>query len=620
MRHFRLRWRALAQALLLSAGTFLISGAALAQVNGFVVVNPIVVCDSNGANCPPFGMLCSTNATTGVYACTQSTSPSTATVNTPIGFVDGDTNTNVTRAILAAEAGVDVAFFQVRQYNSPNTNADPWPNITTIGAPTPYATTNYQHLHLKTVTCKSGTVQASPDLAALTQHQICTEFGGVKLSNNPPAAPSPAPPLGSTLGESNALDVFFVTDFPGNAVFGISWINGDGVSIGGPATFLVTGPRFDNLDHEIGHALALDHSGFGLTTATTNVMTTGSSRVVPTTSGCSNSNPYPFGTLGGFPNPNGGVLWDLGDTNVYPSTIPVILGKTICLSSPANPQVADKLTQPSGSACTTLSTCTDQVSALKLSPFINKTLASAATAGGGLSGVAGAATTSTGSSSGGFPFEIDAGASGNATGESGDSVHSVIIGLPIDSGVTFSGSSPATQTGGSGGVNIVDQVRLNGNTGIGNPNCTPLNKVPSFQCLQIFFSTGGPNGGGNAFVAGDSVKFNLALNKDNGTISGGNLLNGTQFTVITSTLNTPDAYATTTTGSMTGGAFRADSQFPDFGTPSQINPNFVSQAVRDHGPILSKCTPPYVVVGSGAHQQTLCPGGSLPTDPNNIIE
>src|SRR6516164_7788377 len=115
MRHFRPRWRALAQALLLSAGTFLISGAALAGVNGFVVINPIVVCDSTGANCPTFGAICSTNTTTGAYTCTQSSSPSTATVNTPIGFVDGDTNINLTRAILAAQAGIDVAFLPVQQ-------------------------------------------------------------------------------------------------------------------------------------------------------------------------------------------------------------------------------------------------------------------------------------------------------------------------------------------------------------------------------------------------------------------------------------------------------------------------------------------------------------------------
>ena len=115
MRDFKPRWRTLTRALFLSAAAFLVCGAALAQVNGFVVVNPIVVCDSTGANCPPFGVLCSTNATTGAYTCTQSSSPSTATVNTPIGFVDGDTNTNLTRAILAAEAGVDLWLIPLSQ-------------------------------------------------------------------------------------------------------------------------------------------------------------------------------------------------------------------------------------------------------------------------------------------------------------------------------------------------------------------------------------------------------------------------------------------------------------------------------------------------------------------------
>jgi hypothetical protein len=142
-----------------------------------------------------------------------------------------------------------------------------------------------------------------------------------------------------------------------------------------------------------------------------------------------------------------------------------------------------------------------------------------------------------------------------------------------------------------------------------------LNKVASVQCLQIFFSTGGAQG--NAFVAGDTVTFNLALNKDNTTIIQNNLLNGTQFTVIISTLNTSVAYATTSTfGSVVNGVFSANSQFPDFTTPNQIAPNFVSAAVVQLGQKLSKCTPPYT--GSGSHLD--CPGGSLPTDPNGVIE
>jgi len=326
MRHFRLRWRALAHALLLSAGTFLISGAALAGVNGFVVVNPIVVCDNTGANCATFGAQCSTNITTGVYSCTTFNTPSTATLSTPIGFVDGDTNFNLTRAIMAAQANIDVAFFPVTQYNSP-TNADPWTSI----SPT-YSNTTYQHLHIKSITCKDGTVvSASPELAALTQQKICTNNKGTPSGvTNPPTAPSPAPPLASTLGESNALDVFFVLDYPGQAVFGQSWINGDGVSIGGNATFTSPstgpGPRFDVLAHEIGHALDLDHTTFGAG-GTNNLMTTGANRAVASTSGCSMQNPYGANS---YQNTNFGVLYDLGDV--------IDIRKNLDLSIDTNPR------------------------------------------------------------------------------------------------------------------------------------------------------------------------------------------------------------------------------------------------------------------------------------------
>jgi hypothetical protein len=617
MRHFRLRWRALAQALLLSAGTFLISGAALAGVNGFVVVNPIVVCDGTGANCATFGAQCSTNITTGVYSCTTFNTPITATLSTPIGFVDGDTNFNLTRAIMAAQANIDVAFFPVTQYNSP-TNRDPWTSI----SPT-YSDTTYQHLHLKSITCKNGTVvSASPELAALTQQQICTGSSAPRGVANPPTAPSPAPPLASTLGESNALDVFFVLDYPGQAVFGQSWINGDGVSIGGNATFTSPstgpGPRFDVLAHEIGHALALDHTGYGLTNQTNNLMTTGSSRVVAYTSGCSNQDPYGANS---YKNTNNGVLYDLGDLHVYPSPVPMItaLGKTwTCPSSPT--PGADQLT--TGPACTSLGTCGNQVGALSLSPYINATLAATADAGGGaLTTLAKAATTITSSSSSSaVPIKVTAPA---GTGGNGDSASSVVLALPNISGLSFSGSSPATlvsctdPSGKPCGVTIINQVRLNGNNNgvVTNPDCKPP-LLPSFQCLQIFFSTEP-----NAFVAGDVVIFDLALSKDVGTIQMNNLLSGTQFTLITSTVNTSSAYATTTTfGDFDNktGVFNADTRNPDFTTSNQINPNFVSAAVVKFGsppfnnPKLAQCTPPYVLVGSGSNQHPECPGVYLP--------
>src|SRR5262249_9099752 len=144
---------------------------------------------------------------------------------------------------------------------------------------------------------------------------------------------------------------------------------------------------------------------------------------------------------------------------------------------------------------------------------------------------------STSSSGGPVPFEVDA---PPGTGENSDSVNSIIIALPDISGLTFSGSSPATQTSpnGSQNVNIISQVRLNGNNGVGNPNCVKSINLapPSVQCLQIFFSIGDSQGA--AFVAGQSVTFNLALNKDVGTIIQNQLLDGTQFTVITSTVET----------------------------------------------------------------------------------
>jgi len=165
-------------------------------------------------------------------------------------------------------------------------------------------------------------------------------------------------------------------------------------------------------------------------------------------------------------------------------------------------------------------------------------------------------------------------------------------------------------------VNIINQVRLNGNSGIGNSNCVKSINLapPAVQCLQIFFSFGDSQGA--AFVAGDTVTFNVAFNQDNAT-----QLAGSQLTVITSTPNQPSctndptncvAYSTTSTFEVVGGVVHADSQIPDFTTPNQINPNFVNAAVRQLGQKLSKCTPPFV--GSGKNQD--CPGGSLPVGPD----
>src|SRR5207248_1235566 len=204
-----MRWGSIALTMLFSVTAFVVCGTALAQnsnppVNGFVIINPISVC--SGSSCAPYGMSCT--STSGKPVCTKSPAPSSATVNTPIGFVDADTNVNLTRAFWA-QAGLDVVFFPVQSYNSPsNIIPSSWNNIKdavsgitlTSGTGGNYPPTNYQTLHLVNVLCADGfAALTSPDFQALTQRPICTEHGGLATAYqklvNPPPVPSPAPPL-----------------------------------------------------------------------------------------------------------------------------------------------------------------------------------------------------------------------------------------------------------------------------------------------------------------------------------------------------------------------------------------------------------------------------------------
>src|SRR6516164_441823 len=154
MGNFKPRWRAIAQVTLFSAAAFLVCGAALAQstpVNGFVIINPISVC--NGSSCATYGMSCT--STSGTPVCTKSPAPSSATTTTPIGFVDTTTNVNLTRAFWA-QAGIDVVFFPVQSYSSPTNAIDSsWNNIKdgVTNNTFTYSPTNYQTLHQVNVTC-----------------------------------------------------------------------------------------------------------------------------------------------------------------------------------------------------------------------------------------------------------------------------------------------------------------------------------------------------------------------------------------------------------------------------------------------------------------------------------
>src|SRR5262249_21778149 len=119
-----------------------IFGAALAQVTNYVVVNPIDVCvatTSNGTttkNCAPFGMNCTTNSNGSASCGSAFNNPAAATssahsiATTPIGFVDQSTwtdrstnkqvtnTTTITRAIWL-QAGIDVVFLPVQEFDSP---------------------------------------------------------------------------------------------------------------------------------------------------------------------------------------------------------------------------------------------------------------------------------------------------------------------------------------------------------------------------------------------------------------------------------------------------------------------------------------------------------------------
>src|SRR5215831_3793805 len=148
---------------LFSAAACLASRTAPAQVTGYLVINPIDVCDSSGKNCAPF---CSTTIN-GTSGCPNN--PSTATSSTPIGFVDPTTNINITRAIWL-QAGIDPVFLPLQQYNSP-ANQDAWKI-----APT-YPATDYRTLHVYSVGCSGVNYLTSPDFETLTRVAFCLPNG-----------------------------------------------------------------------------------------------------------------------------------------------------------------------------------------------------------------------------------------------------------------------------------------------------------------------------------------------------------------------------------------------------------------------------------------------------------
>jgi hypothetical protein len=222
-----------------------LTSCATGSVCYYVAIQPIDVCSSAGAGCAPFNTLSKTG------------NPGAATSTTPIGFVDTTTGKDITRAIWN-QIGVDLAWSPIKQYNN----------------------TTYQTLHV--TSNATGTGYTSPDFMQLSQQYTP---GGISSGTVPnPTSPSGVP----VSSQPTVINMFFVTTLVpptiGTTLYGFSWIKNNGVAISS-STFLPPFPitaRLDNLAHELGHNLGLDHAdSYNVGTPSTDVMTTGASRTEP---------------------------------------------------------------------------------------------------------------------------------------------------------------------------------------------------------------------------------------------------------------------------------------------------------------------------------------------------
>ena len=309
----------------LSAVAFLACGTALAQVpvTGYVVVQPIDVCQSTGwsgnttFSCAPFNSL------------DNNPNPSKATSSTPIGFVDPTTNINITRQIWRG-AGIDIVF---------------QPLVSPTGLVSQYNDTSRGGIYrdINDFTCTS-TSCSSTNFNSLSSGKV----KGVPLSAN-----------------STTLNMFFVNSLSGDSTvaspsYGHGHLGANGIAIyaGSKGIFFPTAPitpRFDTLAHEIGHNLNLDHTTCGSGPSSScpgatlkpvcpgepypggcNVMDAGNFRVIPTdttTTACNGAlymlpvgtaDNMTLGTTGSQPNCTAKSQQDMALSSVFFNLTPNI--------------------------------------------------------------------------------------------------------------------------------------------------------------------------------------------------------------------------------------------------------------------------------------------------------
>ena len=182
----------------------------------------------------------------------------TITATGPVGFVVNPSTgaaypaaggVDVTRALLN-QIGVDVTFNPVVRYNSAT---NPLPD-----------TPSFQTLNVAQTTNSTGaTIYQSQDFLTLSQQNTISQTSRVPNPTTPPGVPiSPTP---------SVINMFFVNKLnpppsqSGGQLYDFSWVNNNGVSIGGNTFFppFPLTPRTTLLAHAILHNLGLDHTIYG---------------------------------------------------------------------------------------------------------------------------------------------------------------------------------------------------------------------------------------------------------------------------------------------------------------------------------------------------------------------